>query len=692
MKKIFITMLVAATLCIFLAFTVSAEEYDLVDNLGDPDWYTGDYQLMTDKEAKVVLSNGDGTYTAYPSYYILKYKLTVADGAITEAKLSGFDYSFVNSKTGKNYQSGAVYKIELPEGLTKYESGYIGYQPKEANAVEIVLSDSITEIGDHAFRGSKTLERIVLPKNLEKMGAYVFYECTAIEEVVFTSGSDKPLDLSKAYTFYKCTSLKELDISQRNVSVLGSHFLSECTNVEMVSLPDTITEFTSQTFYNNPKMYLASGFLPTSLKRMGFHSFSGCKSINSVLYFPEGFEGFTGTYIFSSDKSYPADLTLVFLGEMSGTLALQQAHTNNGRKLTLIFTKNTFSDLTGKFVSASTDGTLTYTGVTASTDDKNYVEQAGTLELILGNPSDSSKYGVDGNGNTLYYVNSKSARIFFCGGDNVELCYDVRTTAVEGSHANYITTPFVFDRAGHMDGGVHYDLTRVESLANCGVDGVTLHTCVLCDRVEKDVIPATGDHTVYEVSPCADKCEVCLQYVQKATQSHVIVEYFAYENGYMNEGEYGEVCTNEGCNCKTAETKDALVCDLGYSVPEGEGLIGITYGYKANKEVVADYERVNGCQVGLGVLIATGENFQKDEKIFEHRFSVILDCVDVVVNYGDRTDLNDCELVISAVLYQTKDNQTVKTCLQGETNRITTDYTSQQYGTLYGISFNSIKQ
>ena len=67
MKKLIVTMLLALSLCVFLAFAVSAEEYNTVDNLGDPDWYTGDYQLITDKTSKVVLSNGNGTYTAYPA-------------------------------------------------------------------------------------------------------------------------------------------------------------------------------------------------------------------------------------------------------------------------------------------------------------------------------------------------------------------------------------------------------------------------------------------------------------------------------------------------------------------------------------------------------------------------------------------------------------------------------------------------
>ena len=74
-KRLLLTLILAVVLCTLFAFAVNAEEYTTVDNLGDPSWYTGNYQLMTDKTSKVVLDNGDGTYTAYPAYYILKYSM-----------------------------------------------------------------------------------------------------------------------------------------------------------------------------------------------------------------------------------------------------------------------------------------------------------------------------------------------------------------------------------------------------------------------------------------------------------------------------------------------------------------------------------------------------------------------------------------------------------------------------------------
>lgn len=698
MKKFLLVVILVLTMCLFLALGASATEYTLVDDLGDPDWYTGNYQLMKDKASKVVLSNGDGTYTAYPAYYILKYSITVKDGAITEAYINGFDYSFVNGKTGKNYSSGAIYKIELPYGLTTIKSDYFGFYPKEANVVELVMSDSITSVATHAFRNDKSsnklhLKKIVFSKNLTSVGAYAFLKLNTLETVEIPAGTDAVLDLSGAQIFKGCSSLQSLDLSKRNIKALGDNFLEECTSLERLALPDSLEAIGSCSIYKCPKLYLASDFLPASLKTAGFHFLSGCKSINKVLYFPEGFEAFTAGYNFSSDKEIAPDLTLVFLGKVSGTWNFEQFHISKGeRKITFIFTKNQFSDLTGKIVQASNDGTLTYIGKTASTDDTDYWVQEGTLTINFGSAAESnSKYKTDENGDTLYYVNTNSYKMFFCGGENVELVYGIRENASNSEWTKPYTTPFVFDRQGHMDAGVHYDLTEVVSLVNCGIDGVTEHTCVLCQRVSEEIVPATGNHNTYEVSPCANKCTVCQLYVQKAEQNHKRIEIYNYEKGFLASGYCGYACENEGCNLNETEEMGAMVIDLGFSVPEVGGFRGINYGYRINRSVISDYERVNEASMSFGVLIATGSNLVKNEKVLDIATGAVHDYIYVVINYGTEDRYDDNDIVIAGYVSEKADGTENRFYFQSSTDKETALYTSEVYGTFYGISYNNLK-
>ena len=124
MKKVLITLMVALSLLFTLTLVASAEkvtyegkEIELVNNLGDPTWYTGDTALaIQDKESIVILKDSDGNMKAYPSYYVLKFGVDVKDGKITNTYVSAVDYSFINA----DYTSGSIYYIEFPYGIRRH--------------------------------------------------------------------------------------------------------------------------------------------------------------------------------------------------------------------------------------------------------------------------------------------------------------------------------------------------------------------------------------------------------------------------------------------------------------------------------------------------------------------------------------------------------------------------------------------
>ena len=124
-KVLLFAMMIAILVCIF-ALSVSAEtitydgqEIELVNNLGDPSWYTGTTaSKITDKESIVILKDAEGNMTAYPSYYLFRYMIEGSTVRVNWADQNGVDYSFINEKDTKNYQSGSIYYVELPYGIT----------------------------------------------------------------------------------------------------------------------------------------------------------------------------------------------------------------------------------------------------------------------------------------------------------------------------------------------------------------------------------------------------------------------------------------------------------------------------------------------------------------------------------------------------------------------------------------------
>jgi hypothetical protein len=320
---------------------------------------------------------------------------------------------------------------------------------------------------------------------------------------------------------------------------------------------------------------------------------------------------------------------------MEGTIPLEQVHASK-RKFNIVFTKNTYADLKGSFVTACDDGTYAYVGKTADENDTNYIAKDGTLELILGNPKDANnKYKVDENGNTLYYFDKNYAmNIYLCGGDNVEVCYNVRSTNVVSGYANFITTPFEFDRQGHMTANVHYDLSEIISEPSCGDDGVTEKTCVVCDRVAQDIAPATGNHNLVLIGPCADKCSVCLHYVQRAEQSHDLNEQYKYSNGYLAVGSFDTTCTNEGCNHHLTGELNPIFEDFMYSKREGN-VFGLVMVYKVDKEALALYEEKANTKVTFGVLAIAQSNIKAEQPLVKNDGTTSYDRI-IVANVSEK--------------------------------------------------------
>ena len=101
--------------------------------------------------------------------------------------------------------------------------------------------------------------------------------------------------------------------------------------------------------------------------------------------------------------------------------------------------------------------------------------------------------------------------------------------------------------------------------------------------------------------------------------------------------------------------------------------------------------RINGCKISVGALIASGENINNDEKVINHTFAVILDMVDFAINYGETSNYDDKDVVFAGFVSVTQNGTTSSSYFQSETNLPTNSYTSDKYGTFYGISYNTIK-
>ena len=143
---------------------------------------------------------------------------------------------------------------------------------------EIVLPNSITRIGNSAFKGIKGYYNldIVIPENVTSIGSYAFSNCQNL-----TSIQLPPL-LTKIseFTFDNCTRLKSVSIGEE-VTMIETAAFQNCTNLKNIELPANLNYIMSSAFQNAGITQIA---IPNSVRLDSGSAgiFFGCRSLTSV--------------------------------------------------------------------------------------------------------------------------------------------------------------------------------------------------------------------------------------------------------------------------------------------------------------------------------------------------------------------------------------------------------------------------
>lgn len=111
------------------------------------------------------------------------------------------------------------------------------------NLKQVILPDTVKEIGKCAFQYCSKLESILLPKNVRKIGDRAFDKCYGISEVVIPSKLRKIERI-----FSDCKNLSSVVISS-GVKTVGYDAFSGCNNLSDVTIPNSVTFIDGGAFY-----------------------------------------------------------------------------------------------------------------------------------------------------------------------------------------------------------------------------------------------------------------------------------------------------------------------------------------------------------------------------------------------------------------------------------------------------------
>jgi hypothetical protein len=103
--------------------------------------------------------------------------------------------------------------------------------------VGITIPDGITEIGYNAFEGCNSLTSITIPASVTKIGFDAFKNCKSLVDITIPDGVTEIGDSA----FENCKSLTRISIPS-SVKVINSYALQGCKSLEHIIIPEGVTE------------------------------------------------------------------------------------------------------------------------------------------------------------------------------------------------------------------------------------------------------------------------------------------------------------------------------------------------------------------------------------------------------------------------------------------------------------------
>lgn len=151
------------------------------------------------------------------------------------------------------------------------------------NLETYTIKEETRVILESAFRACKTLQSIVIPKGVMKIGSMAFNGCNNLT-ITCKSPSFKVKDgllYSKEGELISCFSATKDIIIPSDVTKIGSCASECCRCLETIEIPNSVTEIREWAFSGCSS--LSSIEIPDSVKEIDERAFEGCTSLKSVV-------------------------------------------------------------------------------------------------------------------------------------------------------------------------------------------------------------------------------------------------------------------------------------------------------------------------------------------------------------------------------------------------------------------------
>ena len=165
----------------------------------------------------------------------------------------------------------------------------------------LVIPDSVTNIGNYAFYGCESLKSITIPDSVASIGRNAFYSCKNLNRVDITDiaawckmvlgdnmvlgdiivlGDNNDTPFSYKYDLYLNGELVENLVIPDGITSVNDYAFRGCSSIRSVTIPDSVTSIGTSSFSGCTG--LASVTIPDSVTSIGNYAFSNCYRLTSV--------------------------------------------------------------------------------------------------------------------------------------------------------------------------------------------------------------------------------------------------------------------------------------------------------------------------------------------------------------------------------------------------------------------------
>ena len=143
------------------------------------------------------------------------------------------------------------------------------------NLTEIVLPNTITEMGSYAFAGCTYVKSIDIPDGVTILSEGVFWACSNASEITIPES----VTVIGRAAFDGCYNLTEVNIPS-NVTIIDDYVFGECLNLVKVTLPDGITSIGEGAFMTCDIKNIEIPESVTTIKKGAFFQCNYLESMN----------------------------------------------------------------------------------------------------------------------------------------------------------------------------------------------------------------------------------------------------------------------------------------------------------------------------------------------------------------------------------------------------------------------------